>query len=66
MVINGETRSLFEAESSDLMQLVRSLGLDPVGIAVEINGQLPPREDWADIILKDNDVIEIIRFVGGG
>ena len=33
---------------------------------VEINGDLPDKSKYDDIKTKEGDVIELIRFVGGG
>ena len=35
-------------------------------IAVEINGEIVPKSRYADTVLKDGDVVEIVGFVGGG
>ncbi len=35
-------------------------------IAVEINGNIIPKSKYDTTILKDNDIIEIVSFVGGG
>lgn len=35
-------------------------------IAVERNGMIVPKANYADTILKDTDTLEIVRFVGGG
>lgn len=39
---------------------------DPRIIAVECNEQIIPKADYDNIIIKDNDVIEVVSFVGGG
>lgn len=35
-------------------------------VVVEVNGDLPDKSDYETIMTKDGDVIELIRFVGGG
>lgn len=35
-------------------------------IAVERNGKIIPKSQYAEAILADGDVVEIVRFVGGG
>ena len=58
-----------EVPSPDLRVLtilIGHYGLDPVTIAVEINGEIPKRDQWSSIALKESDRIEFIRFVGGG
>lgn len=35
-------------------------------IVVELNGAIISKADYADVVLKDTDVLEIVSFVGGG
>ncbi len=35
-------------------------------IAVEINGRILPKKQYSKTVLKDNDSVEIVSFVGGG
>jgi sulfur carrier protein len=35
-------------------------------IAVERNGEILPKSQYAETILKDGDTLEIVSFVGGG
>lgn len=35
-------------------------------IAVELNGSILPKSDYAAVMLHDNDKLEIVSFVGGG
>lgn len=35
-------------------------------IAVERNGEIVPKAQYAETILQDGDSIEIVNFVGGG
>ena len=35
-------------------------------IAVEKNGTIVPKRNYADTLLEDGDQIEIVSFVGGG
>lgn len=39
---------------------------DPKRIAVERNGDIVPRAQYAETVLQDGDVVEIVSFVGGG
>jgi sulfur carrier protein len=49
-----------------LLEYVRGLGVDPRGIAVEVNGEILERDDYAACTLREGDVVEIVRIVGGG
>lgn len=35
-------------------------------IAVERNGAIVPKSAYADALLQDGDVLEVVNFVGGG
>lgn len=43
-----------------------SRGLDPQRVAVERNGAIVARGDFAQTILVDGDRLELLQFVGGG
>ncbi len=62
--LNGETREC--REGMTLADLVTELGLGTKRIAVEVNRDIIPREEYADCRLQAGDEIEIVHFVGGG
>jgi len=35
-------------------------------VTVQINGQIIPRSDYDKVIVKENDEIEFLYFMGGG
>jgi sulfur carrier protein len=49
-----------------LLDYVAGLGVDPLGIAVELNARILERSEYASTGLADGDVLEIVRMVGGG
>ena len=64
LLLNGERREV--ADGVSLAQLIDSLGLAPERIAIELNQGVVRRAEWAAIVLKESDRIEIVHFVGGG
>lgn len=43
------------------------LGAGPLqGVAVAVNGEVVLRAEWATVIVKDRDAVEIIRAIQGG
>ncbi|HZV52218.1 MAG TPA: sulfur carrier protein ThiS [Candidatus Dormibacteraeota bacterium] len=62
--VNGKTVEL--PGPTPLLDYVRSLGVDPRAIAVEINGEILSRDRYGDRVLQEGDVVEIVRMVGGG
>ncbi|MFN2502123.1 MAG: sulfur carrier protein ThiS [Pyrinomonadaceae bacterium] len=64
MTINGETREV-PAEIV-LDQMLELFSLPRQRIAVELNCEVVPRADWPVTMIRDEDKIEVIHFVGGG
>ncbi len=63
LTINGETQ-VCSAET--LGALVAQLGMKPDRVAIELNREIVPREQWPQTPLHDGDRLEIVHFVGGG
>jgi len=64
ITINERPRSV--AAGITLAQLLVELEIRSPAIAVEINQQLRPRNQFDDTTLKAGDVVEIVTLVGGG
>jgi thiamine biosynthesis protein ThiS len=62
--INGESRELSGTPS--LAELITQLDLPAARIAVELNREVVRRSDWSGTMLREDDRIEIVHFVGGG
>jgi thiamine biosynthesis protein ThiS len=62
--INGEEQS-FDTTLT-LAGLVERLGMKPDRVAVELNREIVPREQWGQAYLSEGDRLEIVHFVGGG
>ena len=62
--INGETR---EVEAGvTVADVVRMLDLNQRRLAVEVNREIVARDSYAERVLHEGDVLEIVHFVGGG
>ena len=64
LTLNGKQVSIEKPVTLDV--LVAAKGLCPDKIVVEHNFSIISKEDFPKIALKDQDMIEIISFVGGG
>ena len=62
--VNGEEKNI--AEHSRISDLVAELGLTGKRIAVELNHDIVPFQQFAEQILNDNDKLEIVHAIGGG
>ena len=61
--INGEPRAIGQ---TSLLELLKSLDLDPARVAVERNRDIVPKREYETTLLADGDTLEIVQFVGGG
>jgi len=64
IVLNGENKEI--SENISLKHLVDKLELKQERVAIELNKTVARRKDWAEIMLKEGDSLEIVHFVGGG
>lgn len=62
--LNGEIREI--EQGADLARLVEQLDLPRQRIAVELNGSVIRRANWAETPVNDGDRIEVVQLVGGG
>lgn len=63
MIINGDTKHI---TSKNVADLISDLALHDAPIVVELNGTIVSKSDFIRTLLKPDDVIEIVQFVGGG
>jgi thiamine biosynthesis protein ThiS len=63
LTINGESHA---CSAETLGALVAQLGMKPDRVAIELNREIVPREQWPQTPLRDGDRLEIVHFVGGG
>jgi thiamine biosynthesis protein ThiS len=67
IVINGQGREFAELSSSaTVSELVSALGLKGDRVAIEQNGAIVTRSEWAGAAICEGDKFEIVHFVGGG
>ena len=61
---NGEERAI--EGGSTLLDLLRTLDLDPRYVVVELNRNIVRRSALEETVLSDGDEVELVHFVGGG
>jgi len=64
LIVNGTPRAV--AAGASIADLLWELGLNPAKVAVEHNGVIAPRSAFGQLPLANQDVLEIVHFVGGG
>jgi thiamine biosynthesis protein ThiS len=62
--LNGEEAEA--PEGATLEAWLGRLGLPAGRIAVERNGEVVPRGQYAGVLLAEGDVLEVVTLVGGG
>ncbi len=62
--VNGEDMDI--EEGTTVESLLRRLGVNTRGVAVERNGEIVPRTRHSATVLEEGDSVEIVRMVGGG
>jgi thiamine biosynthesis protein ThiS len=64
ITVNGNPQEVQAGLS--LPALLALIGVDPAGVAVEINRRIVRKAAWPSTTLHDGDSIEVVTFVGGG
>ncbi len=64
IVLNGKEESLQQPRTIKEFIAVRKW--DSATVVVELNSEIIDQGHWTDIVLRDGDRLEILRFVGGG
>jgi sulfur carrier protein len=62
--VNGHEFELSDAQPLD--SWLRDNGIDSSKVAIELNGNIIQQSKYASTIIKDNDTLEIVTFMGGG
>ena len=61
--VNGKTEAV---TGLNIAEIVEKFGYNPARVAVELNGNIVPKAKYAETVVKENDTLEIVSFVGGG
>lgn len=61
--INGIS---LELAGKTLADYLATTNYDGKRIAVERNGEIVPKAQYGETLLKDGDTVEVVSFVGGG
>lgn len=64
IVFNGKKRAI--KDNTNIDEFITTNSYKPAHVVVELNEEIIPKERYQEIILKDNDVLEVLSFMGGG
>jgi len=64
VLLNGKNQTI--DEKTNLNLLLKKLSIESNKVAIEINGVVISKNDYEKKIIRTNDKIEIVHFIGGG
>jgi len=64
VIINGKSK-VFQ-EGITLLEILKELDLLDKVMAAALNMEIVKQDNWHKQVLKDNDKLELLDFVGGG
>jgi sulfur carrier protein len=64
IIVNGKEEIM--EEGATVAGFIALKKLNPNTVIVEYNRNLIKKESWENTTIKENDRLEILRFVGGG
>ena len=62
--VNGKIKHI--TENYKISDLVNDLKIPLKKVAIELNQEIMDKKNISKIVLKKNDKIEIVHFIGGG
>jgi len=62
--VNGDSVEI--DDGSNMGELLDMLEIPKTKVAVELNGVVIPNSELLGKVLKDHDILEIVRAIGGG
>lgn len=63
-IVNGKETEIDSALS--LIAFLESREIALASVVIEHNYEIPDRGKWQEILLKEGDNLEIVKFIGGG
>lgn len=64
LTVNGKREEL--AQAMALVAYMESRQVKQKMVAVGINREVVHRDRWAEVVLQEGDVVDIVQMVGGG
>ena len=64
ITLNGESKEV--PEQLTIGGLIRHVKLIPELMVAEVNERIYKRDQYESVVIQSGDVVELLRFVGGG
>ena len=61
---NGETKII--TQGTTLVSFIAAMELNPDTVVAECDGRIIKKDEYDTFVLADGNVLELVRFVGGG
>jgi sulfur carrier protein len=61
---NGEIKEI--TPDTTLVSFIRDMNLNPDTVVAECDGRIIKRDEYDTLLLSEGNLLELIRFVGGG
>ena len=62
--LNGDLYEI--SDGTNLNELLNNLKIQKNKVAIEVNGEIVEKNKYPNLILKKDDKVEIVLFIGGG
>ncbi len=62
--LNGDSYEI--NKGTNLAELLNELKIQKTKVAIEVNGEIIEKRKYVNLILKKDDKVEIVHFIGGG
>ena len=62
--LNGDSYEI--NDGTNLNELLNNLKIQKNKVAIEVNGEIVEKNKYPNLILKKDDKVEIVHFIGGG
>ena len=64
IILNG--KPYVTENSNNLLNILKTLDINLQNLIAEVNGEIVTAKEFENKIINENDVIELVKFVGGG
>ena len=64
LIVNGEKKEF--TDNSTLQAVIKELQVEDKVMAAAVNMEIVKKDQWNNYIVKDDDKLELLQFVGGG
>lgn len=64
LIVNGEEKEF--KDNATLQSVISELQVEDKVMAAAVNMEIVKKDQWNNYVVKNNDKLELLQFVGGG